>query len=198
MIRQLTGIPTAVIRDCLVLDVHGVGYELFVPSRHLPTIIEATPSPQTWHTYLVVREDSQQLFAFPTLEDREMFGVMLDVSGVGPRTALNVMNYGHQAVISAVQQANVSFFQAVPRLGKKLAQKIILELQSKLGEKGSLALAPLSMNLRDIETALLDMGLPAQQVSVVLAEFPPEIDVAVGIKQALQLLRSTPGGGRER
>lgn len=191
MIRQLRGVPVGVYQDSLVLDVNGVGYEVFVPSRFLPNMVEETPE-QTWQIYMVVKEDSQHLYGFPTVADREMFALLLDVSGVGPKTALGVMNQGHQTVITAVQQANVAFFQAIPRLGKKLAQKIILELQSKVGEKGSLNFTPLSMNLRDIETALVEMGLQAEQVGPVVAALPPDVDVSVGIKQALQELR----GGR--
>lgn len=194
MIRHLRGTPILVIRDALVLDVHGVGYEIFVPSRHLPALIES-PSEQSWHIYMVVREDSQHLYGFPTLADRELFAMLLDVSGVGPKSALGVMNFGHQAVITAVQQANVAFFQAVPRLGKKLAQKIILDMQSKVGEKGSLSFTPLSANLRDIETALVDMGLPAEQVGPLVAEMSPETEVSAGIKQVLQQLRSKGNQG---
>lgn len=191
MIRQLRGVPVGVYQDSLVLDVQGVGYEIFVPARFLPSLVDVLPE-QIWHIFMVVREDSQHLYGFPTVEDREMFALLLDVSGVGPKTALGVMNHGHQTVITAVQQANVAFFQAIPRLGKKLAQKIILELQSKVGEKGSLNFTPLSVNLRDIETALVEMGLPAEQVSPVVADLPPDVDISVGIKQALQQLR----GGR--
>lgn len=192
MIRQLRGVPVAVMQDVLILDVHGVGYEVFVPGRYLPAMIE-TPTEQIWHTYMVVREDVQQLYGFPTVADREVFGLLLDVSGVGPKTALNVLNYGHQAVIAAVQEANIAFFSAVPRLGKKLAQKIILDLQSKVGEKGTLSFTPLSANLRDIETALVEMGLPGDQVTPVVADLSPDIDVATGIKQALQILRGKHG-----
>lgn len=193
MIRQLRGTPVAVIHDSLVLDVNGVGYELFVPTRNLPALLEAAPE-QTWHVYMVVREDTQQLYGFPSLEDREIFALLLSVSGVGPKTALAVMNQGYQAVVSAVQQANVAFFQAIPRLGKKLAQKIILELQSKLGEKGSLSFTPLSANLRDIESALVDMGLPAEQVSPLVADLPPDTDVSTGIKQILQQVKGASRG----
>lgn len=182
------------VSDALILDVQGVGYEVFVPA-HLLTV----PHPdqdQTWHTYMVIREDAHLLFGFENLEDREVFALLLSVSGVGPKTALGVMNHGHQAVVQAVQQANVAFFQAVPRLGKKLAQKIILELQSKVGEHGSLSFAPLSANLRDIETALSQMGLPADQVAEALRQLDPEVGVSEGIRQALQILRAPNQGGR--
>ena len=195
MIRHLRGTPLLVVRDSLILDVNGVGYEVFVPTRHLPALIEAATE-QSWHIYMVVREDSQHLYGFPTLADRELFALLLDVSGVGPKSALGVMNYGHQAVIAAVQQANVAFFQAVPRLGKKIAQKIILDMQSKVGQKGALSFTPLSANLRDIETALVEMGLPAEQVGPAVAQLPPETDVSMGIKEVLQQLRT--GGGRGR
>jgi Holliday junction DNA helicase RuvA len=195
MIRHLRGIPIAAVSDAIILDVGGVGYEVFVSPRHLPSMIEPATE-QSWHIYMVVREDVMQLFGFPTLADRELFEMLVSISGVGPKTALGVMNFGHQAVISAVQQANVAFFSAVPRLGKKMAQKIILELQSKVGEKGSLNFTPLSANLRDIETALVEMGLPAEQVGPLVAELEPETDVSAGIKSILQQIRSKGGYGR--
>ncbi len=184
----------AVVRDAVIVDVHGVGYELFVPPGAIPSLVGEESEKQTWHVFMVVREDTQQLYGFRSLEDRELFALLTSVSGVGPKTALGVMNYGAQAVVAAVQQANVAFFQAVPRLGKKIAQKIILELQSKLGEKGALSFTPLSANLQDIETALVEMGLPSEQVTACVAKLDPETDVSTGIKIVLQELRGGKHG----
>jgi holliday junction DNA helicase RuvA len=117
-----------------------------------------------------------------------LFQLVLTVSGVGPKTALAIVNGGVEKLISAVQEANLSFFTAVPRVGKKLAQKIIIELKSKLGGLKELNLATLSPKRQDVYDALLGLGFDDQSINFALEKIDIEsLDLAVAIKQALKI-----------
>jgi holliday junction DNA helicase RuvA len=129
------------------------------------------------------------LFGFETAQERELFQVVLKVSGVGPSTALNLIAAGPDGLVDAVQNASVSFFTAIPRVGKKLAQKIIIELGSKLGEMKSLQLGPQSQKYQDILTSLTDIGFAEEKVVEVLRKIDLEGQtLEKSIKQAMKKL----------
>lgn len=160
MIALLTGTPT-ILEDSLVLDVNGVGYGLAVGHKTL----QQTLDKQTvqLHIYTHVREEALELYGFATLQDKRLFLLLLTVSGIGPRTALAITDKGATAITTAVQQADVSFFSSVPRVGKKLAQKIIIELTSKLGSLKELNLQPLTTFEEELSTALVSLGFSEQE-----------------------------------
>jgi Holliday junction DNA helicase RuvA len=180
MIRLLTGSVAFLTTDAVVVDVHGVGYEVLVPPHQLNTF--TLNSSVCLHIYTHVREDTLQLFGFASGEERQFFVHLLSVSGVGPRTALNVMDKGLGPVVTALQQSDVTFFTHVPRLGKKTAQKIIVELQSKVGSLRDLDLRPLASWQTDVQQALLGMGYPAAAI----ADTINQVDASLPIDQALK------------
>lgn len=187
MIRQLSGSISQTLNDAIVLDVQGVGYEVFVPQSTLRR--QQVGSTGTWQIYTVVREDAFHLFGFESLGDREFFGLLLGVSGVGPKTALQVLNDGSAAAIRALQQSDVAFFQKIPRLGKKTAQKIIVELQSKVGGDAAKLFSPAVPLVRDLEEALLSMGYHLDQVQPILQTVDQELTLEAALKWALPQLR---------
>ncbi len=133
MIGYLKGLVEVVDAPYVFLDVNGVGYKVLVPASVLSTL-QKSSGKVTLFTYTHVREDTLSLFGFLTLEDLKLFETLLTVSGIGPKTALGVFSLGKSSeIIEAIVRGDVSYFTGVPRLGKKNAQKIIIELKNKLG-----------------------------------------------------------------
>jgi Holliday junction DNA helicase RuvA len=184
MIRLLTGHPISLLEDSLVVDVHGVGYEVYVPAKQIQQLSQQEKV--TLHIYTHVREDSFMLFGFSQAFERQVFVQLLDVSGVGPRSALAILDKGADAVVEAIQQSDVGFFQSVPRLGKKTAQKIIVELQSKMGSLRELNLTPLSQITRDVRDALVQLGYNEQAIDKVVSDLDPAWDIATALKWSMQ------------
>jgi len=184
MIRLLTGQPEPVAPDVLAVVVQGVGYEVFVgPRTRQQLMVQPTV---TVHIYTHVREDQLHLFGFISGSDREMFIRLLSVSGVGPKSAMMIIDNGVGPVVKAIQTSDVAFFQSVPRLGKKTAQKIIVELQSKVGSVEELNLSPENTMQQDLRAALLNMGYNEARVDQLVREVDPSFDIAQAVKWSLQ------------
>lgn len=172
MIAVLSGVVFHKNADSLVIMVGGVGYEVFVGAKTLSTAV--INSKITLHTHTHVREDALQLFGFMTHDELRLFKLLLSVSGIGPKTALLVIDHGVAKVQNAVVQADVTFFTSIPRLGTKNAQKIIIELKNKLGATATLDLTSeeTSGESADIIKALTDMGFSKQEVRLSLRTIP--------------------------
>jgi Holliday junction DNA helicase RuvA len=166
--------------NSLTLLVNGVGYEVHCSPALLHKVSQLDQI--SLHIYTHVREEQLALYGFETVQDKTLFLLVLGVSGVGPATALNIVGAGSSAVINAVQQAQVSFFSSLPRIGKKLAQKIIIELGSKLGEMKKLELGPHSGLAHDLTETLVGMGFNETAVIETLQEL--DID-QLGLEKAL-------------
>jgi len=139
MIGMLTGKIALRNISSIILDVHGVGYNVSITSQLFPSLTLGQELTIFTHTH--VREDTLELFGFPTAEDLRLFELLLSVNGIGPKTALGVFAVGkRQDIAGAIASADVDFFTGVPRLGKKNAQKIIIELKNKIGGKEELDL----------------------------------------------------------
>lgn len=115
-----------------VLDVHGVGYRVFCPNPYAAGSDKSEET--TYYIHHHVREDAILLFGFLTREEQALFRKLLEVSGIGPRVALGILSAGRpEAVVAAVQQENLNFLMKLPGIGKKTAQRIVLDLKDKLG-----------------------------------------------------------------
>jgi len=180
MIARLTGKPE-LTRNGLIVDVQGVGYLVAVPSSLAQKLAQLDIC--TLHIYTHVKEESLDLFGFASEEERSLFLLLLSVSGVGPKIALAIVERGSSALVQAVQQADVHFFSSTPRVGKKLAQKIIIELKSKLGSLQELDLGPVSEQQSTVMEALLSLGFDSQQVEQVVRE----LDVELSVEKAVQV-----------
>ena len=189
MIAYLKG-QVIVKSDYLIMVCTGVGYQVHVPSNFLRSAVHSELAGEELeaHIYTHVKEDKLELYGFQQEQELALFKLVLTVSGVGPKTALGIINGGADKLISAVQEANLSFFTAVPRVGKKLAQKIIIELKSKLGSLRELNLATLSPKRQDVYDALLGLGFDDGSINLALEKIDVDnLDLAVSIKQALQI-----------
>ena len=187
MIGRLTGTIENNTDNPLILDVGGVGYLVHVPERFLATV-----KPNTSHTIYIhthVREDALDLYGFNQREELALFNLLLTVSGIGPRTALLVIDRGVDAVETAVRKSDVDFFTTIPRLGTKNAQKIIIELKSKLGSTKGLDLSGQSGETKEVVDALLSMAFDKHEIRKALEKIDPGVlSVEQKIRQALKLL----------
>ena len=163
MIGYLKGKIEFIDGQYIILDINGVGYRVLVPSK---IFLNAKINEELkLFIYTHVREDTLDLFGFADLSDLKLFQQLISVSGVGPKTALSIFSFGERdSIIKAVIEGDVSFFTAVPRLGRKNAQKIIIELKSKLGSIEELDLTDDGIKSKDeVLAALKSFGFSSQE-----------------------------------
>ena len=153
MIARLRGKRAGVTAAGLVLDVNGVGYLI----QATPSVLARSGDELTVETYLHVREDALQLYGFASAEERELFELLLGVSGVGPKVALAIVSGSTPPELRrAIVRDDTARFEAIPGIGRKTAQRVVLELKEKLGAgAGDLHAAAGSVLARD---ALVELG----------------------------------------
>jgi len=190
MIGYLQGKPLVQNQTLLVIT-HGVGYQVNVSPRILNQA--AALEEVTLYVYTHVREEQLELYGFLQPAEKDMFQLLLSVSGVGPRIALAIAEYGPEKISDAVQTANVTVFSSVPRVGKKLAQKIIIELKSKLGSLYELQLGPQNRQQQDVIEALQALGFAESEIHQALPQLNQveQQDTPAIIKAAIKLLTRT-------
>ncbi len=190
MIGRLSGTLLEKNPPQVLLDVQGVGYEVDVPMStfyNLPALNERV----VLHTQLIVREDAHLLFGFATQEERLAFRQLLKISGVGPKMALAVLSglsLGDLAL--AVANKDAARLTKVPGVGKKTAERLLLELQGKFAVSGAGAaagVAPAGAG-SDIVNALLALGYNEKEADWAAKQLPKDAGVSEGIRQALKLL----------
>ena len=187
MIARLRGRPAGRSADGLVLDVNGVGYLVAAT----PSVLRraTTGAEVTVETYLHVREDALQLYGFADAEERELFVHLLTVSGIGPKVALAVVSGSPAAELrKAIAMGDHARFQAIPGIGKKTAERIVLELKEKIGVVTEPALAavgdgPSHLVARD---ALVELGFSLQDAERALAAVDPDLPAEERVRQALR------------
>jgi len=173
----------------IVVDVHGVGYELHVPMSTFYQL-PATGTEVALFTHLVVREDAHQLYGFATEPERHAFRQLLKISGVGARTALSVLSGLSVADLrEAVSSQDSGRLTKIPGIGKKTAERLLLELRDKL-EALSVASAAAKGDGQagDIMNALLGLGYNDREANWAIKQLPAGLNVADGIRQALRFL----------
>ena len=190
MIGRLTGILVEKNPPQILLDVQGVGYEVDVPMStfyNLPALKEKV----VLHTQFVVREDAQLLYGFATHEERAAFRQLLKISGVGPKLALSVLSGLSLAdLASAVENKEAGRLTKIPGVGKKTAERLILELQGKFATAGALFTPGKLENSAssDIVNALQALGYNEKEADWAAKQLPKDASVSDGIRQALKLL----------
>jgi len=159
--------------DRVIVIVHDVGYGVHVSASVLQKLPQDSEAELFIYTH--VKEEALELYGFLGPEEQLVFQLLLDVSGVGPKTALQISNYSPSEIISAVQNAETGFFSQIPRIGKKLAQKIIIDLRSKLGALKELDLQPLAPHVQEVKEALLQLGFHERDIETVLPKLGDEV-----------------------
>ena len=189
MIGRLTGLLAEKNPPQVLLDVNGVGYEVAVPMSsfyNLPGLGDKV----TLLTHFVVREDAQVLFGFLTHEERSTFVQLVKISGVGPRTALSILSgLSVTELAQAVSLQESSRLIKVPGIGKKTAERLLLELKGKLGDALTTPSASIQNDAQgDILQALLALGYSDREAAASLKALPADVGVSEGIKLALKAL----------
>jgi Holliday junction DNA helicase RuvA len=190
MIGRLKGQLAAKNPPQVLVDCHGVGYEVDVPMSTYYNLPELGGN-VTLLTHFVVREDAQILFGFATAQEREAFRQLIKITGVGPRMALSLLSGMSVADLAqAITQQAVGRLTKVPGIGKKTAERLLLELKGKLGaDLGDLTSGPAHSDVQsDIQQALLALGYNDKEAAAALKALPPDVGVSEGIKLALKSL----------
>jgi len=172
----------------LLVDCHGVGYEIDVPMSTFYNL-PATGEKVVLLTQQIVREDAHLLYGFGTAAERETFRQLIKISGVGPRTALGVlsgMSVGELSQAVTLQEAGR--LVKVPGIGKKIAERLLLELKGKLGADIGLPAHAASDAQADILQALVALGYSDKEAAAALKALPKDASVSDGIKLALKAL----------
>jgi holliday junction DNA helicase RuvA len=183
MISSLRGKVVARMLDGVVLDVNGVGYRVQTTLRALR---KATGAEEvTLDTYLHVREDALQLYGFAEPAERQLFEHFLSVSGVGPKVALAILSGSTPSDLKrAIALEDTSRFVAIPGIGKKTAERVVLELKEKIGPIGSLPGAPEhELVARD---ALVELGYSMLEAERALASTDADAAPEERVRQALR------------
>ena len=193
MIGRITGTLLEKHPPQLLVDVGGVGYEIDVPMStfyHLP----ATGARVTLHTHLIVREDAHLLYGFASDDERQLFRQLLKISGVGAKMALALLS-GMSAteLAQAVAAQDAGRLTKVPGIGKKTAERLLLELRDKLPAFApavhGAAVAAVSSN--DVLNALLALGYNDREAAAAIKQLAPDLSVSDAIRQALRFLSKT-------
>ena len=190
MIGRLTGTLVEKNPPQILLDVKGVAYEIDVPMStfyNLPAIGEDI----TLLTHLIVREDAHMLFGFASDNERRAFRQLIKISGIGARTALSVLSGLSVAELAqAVTLQEPGRLTKIPGIGKKTADRLMLELKDKLGADLTTAVGVhrASPVASDVLNALLSLGYSDKEAAHAVRQLPEDVAVADGIKQALKVL----------
>jgi len=188
MIGKLTGTLSDKNPPMLLVDCGGVGYEVHVPMStfyNLPAVGDKV----SLLTHFVVREDAQILYGFGSPAEREAFRQLIKISGVGPRTALSVLSgMSVSELAQAVTLQEAGRLVKVPGIGKKTAERLLLELKGKLGADIGLPASVANDAQADILQALLALGYSDKEAAVSLKALPADVGVSDGIKLALKAL----------
>ena len=190
MIGRIKGTLLEKMPPQILVDVSGVGYEIDVPMSTLYNLPEVG-SEVTLFTHFVVREDAELLYGFLTKEERSLFRLLIRISGIGPKIALSILSgISSQLLSQAVTTGEAGLLTRIPGVGKKTAERIVLELKGKLdtvvgttdtGASGSNSKA-------DIVSALLSLGYSDREAQLAIKGLAADISVNDGIREALKNL----------
>jgi len=188
MIGRLTGLLIEKQPPGLCLDVNGVGYDIDVPMSTFYDLPEAGAK-VTLFTHLAIRDDAHVLYGFLRQDERATFRALIKVTGIGARTALAVLSGMSSADLSAaIAQQDTALLTRIPGIGKKTAERLLLELRGKLDAIAPATPAATGQN--DVLNALLALGYSDREARATVKSLPAGLDVSEGIRAALKVLSS--------
>lgn len=192
MISRLTGKLVEKNPPQIVIDVNGVGYEADVSMQTFCNLPPVGESVQLF-TQLIIREDAHLLFGFATAEERKTFRQLIKVGGIGAKTALGILSaMTADELARAVAEEDVKRLSSAPGIGKKTAERMVLELRGKLVAHtvtdGLFAAAPAAAETEDIVSTLLALGYSEREAKAAIKGVPKGTDVGEGVRLALKNL----------
>lgn len=191
MISRLNGRLIEKIPPQIVIDVQGVGYEVDVSMQTyyvLPALNETT----SLYTQLVVREDAHLLFGFATREERATFRQLVKVSGIGAKTAMGILSaLSSDDLANAIEREDLKCLSSVPGIGKKTAERMVLELRGKLSSLNPVgglfgASGQAAQSHDDVVSTLLALGYTEKEARAAVKNLPQGVDVSEGVRLALK------------
>ena len=188
MIGRLSGTLLEKNPPQVLIDVHGIGYEVDVPMSTFYNL-PASGEKLTLLTHFIVREDGHFLYGFASEAERYAFRQLIRISGVGARMALAVLSgLSVGDLAQAVAQQETGRLIKIPGIGKKTAERLLLELKGKLADALPTTASAIQDNQHDILNALLALGYNDREASAALKQLPPGVTTSDGIRQSLKLL----------
>ena len=197
MIGQITGILKTQSEQQVLIDVHGIGYEVDVPASVLMSGL-AAGSEISLHTHFVVREDAQILFGFLDQASRDLFRALIKVNKVGPRIALAILSHvDANGFAACVRQSDIKTLNAIPGVGRVMAERLVMELSGRLddlipvteSQHERLKSSPPSQLMDELEGALVGLGFRPQEIALAVSQLePPPDNIEDGLRRALKLL----------
>jgi Holliday junction DNA helicase RuvA len=199
MIARLQGVLVTKSVEHVIIDVRGVGYQVFIPLSTYYTLPEVEEHVSLLTT-LYVREDALRLYGFATADEQHLFALLVSVSSIGPRLALNMLSsLAATELQRAIAQADIAGLQAIPGVGRKTAERVVLELKDKVAliemtaaGRGQTAASPDDRLVGDVISALLNLGYKRGEaekaVRAVQAQHDGEATLEVLLKDSLRLL----------
>ncbi len=189
MIARLNGTLIEKSPPLIVIDCNGVGYEVEVPMSTFYNLPELGQKVQIL-THFVVREDAQLLYGFGSEQEKNTFKQLLKVNGIGAKSALSILSgVSVDDLVSAISQQEVGMLTRIPGIGKKTAERLLLELKDKFTVTGSSTAQPQAKSAsHDILNALVALGYNEREASSAVKLLDKDISVTEGIKQALKSL----------
>lgn len=198
MIALVRGMIVYKAIDHVIIDVGGIGYRLFIPLSTFYVLPDSGEISLFTHTH--VREDALLLYGFRTGDERDMFVILIGISGVGPKLAVNILSHiPVNELKTAIAGGDIKRLSALPGIGKKTAERLILELKDKVVSTGGVPLAmamktgdtlPSKEVFADVLSALVNLGYKENHARKVLEtmEFPPHLAMEEALKGALKVL----------
>lgn len=189
MLVFLKGIVQAKVSTWIILEAHDIGYKVFLSSSLLLRIKEGETV--TLYTHHHIKEDSDDLYGFTSLEQLLLFELLLNVSGIGPKTALQIIDLASvEAIYQAILAENLAFIASAKGIGNKTAAKIIIELKNKITKEDLVAI-PSSEGGADLLAALQSLGYSLRQIKPILGSIDTQQSLEKQVKRALQMLGSS-------
>ncbi len=193
MISRLQGKIEAITTDSVIVNVNGVGFQVFVPTSTLSTVGNVGKEVRLF-THLHVREDILALYGFGSADELRLFEILTSVSGIGPKTGLAMLSaMNAEQLTMAIATGNADILTTVPGIGKKIASRIVLELKDKIGSGWiTSAVAEVAQENTDVLGALTSLGYSTAEASHAVASLPKNKNLSLEekIKLALQYFSS--------
>lgn len=187
MIASISGKVIQLTKETVIMDINGLGFEVFVPK---PLLSETEAGDLLYlYTYMLVREDNIALYGFTSLEEKQLFLQFLAVGGIGPKMSLTILSsLSIDNIRSAILSEKPDYFSRVPGIGKKTAQKIIIQMQGKLPDSDGLAIRSITDVDDAVVDALISLGYSVVEAQTALQTIPKNTpdDVETKLRVALQ------------